>query len=294
MLSDLVKTMIHNMWLENSIPTADRRLGRNVIQIKTNEFLASYHGIEIPIELLEDGFNKRGVAVTRAERRIATCSAGTIIKTLHTTYNQNVSHGSVLKFKPFFIHTATDREKSLCLCKTCLNLRYILTGLMKPMKDQGKNTYSSLSEYYMENCTCPKTDNGYWSYNCCTGKCTDCWNISPPDLAIEDPNVEVSYLEFSVSKFTYTATRGPDKGKPKITKRCERHTLIKSYSDLKLILDKARSHYILHRYLINREKHVSLKIRNSIPEYGDVYWVDMSENIANTPKEQCQDAHFNQ
>ena len=40
--------------------------------MKTSVFLASYHGIEIPTELLEDGFNKRGVAVAIAERRVAT------------------------------------------------------------------------------------------------------------------------------------------------------------------------------------------------------------------------------
>ena len=181
------------MWLENSIPTADQRLGRNVLQMKRSVFLASYHGIEIQTELLEDSFNKRGVAVTKAERRVAICSASTIIKKISTAHNVKVSHGSVIKFKPFFICTATEREKSLCLCKICLNLRYILTALNE-------------------------AEDGYWGYNCFNRKCTDCWNISSPDLSIEDPNVEVSYFEFSVSEFPYTATRGPDKGQQKMTK----------------------------------------------------------------------------
>ena len=82
----------------------------------------------------------------------------------------------------------------------------------------------------MENCTCAKTEDGYWGYNCCTRKCTDCWNISSPGLSIEDPNVEVSYFEFSMSEFPYTATRGPDKGQQNMTNRCERHTLQKNHS----------------------------------------------------------------
>ena len=51
---------------------------------------------------------------------------------------------------------------------------------------------------------------------------------------------------------------------------------------------------ILHTYLVQCERFVFQMFRESIVDYGDIFWVDMSENLANTPKDQCQDAHFNQ
>ena len=66
------------------------------------------------------------------------------------------------------------------------------------------------------------------------------------------------------------------------------------FFEQKISLDEGRSSYILHRYSIQHEKYIFPDFRSSIPDYGDIFWIDMSENLANTQKDQCQDTHFNQ
>ena len=119
-------------------------------------------------------------------------------------------------------------------------------------------------------------------------------NCAITKLDVNDPNILVTYNNFVIQKVPYVVTRGPDKGKTKITTCCDRETFKKKFSELNMAVDNSRSWYILHRYLVQCERFVFQMFRESIVDYGDIFWVDMSENLANTPKDQCQDAHFNQ
>ena len=288
----LTKSVIHNEWLHNSIPSNDRRLGRNKVVMKKVNFLEVYDGIQIPEELLKEEF-KRNVLLVTAEKHIATCSTKKIMKNIFSKFHIKVSKGSVQNYKPFFVGTTSEREKALCLCKLCLNLRYIFTALMNILKDEGKAYYDSISEYFMENSDCPKVPIGYWGYRCCKGTCPECRECSSPDLDVNNPEINVTYSQFVTKKVPYVVTRGPDNGKTKLTTRCDRENFKTKFNELKILLDPSRSSYILHRYYIQCEKYIFSDFRSSIPDYGCIYWV-MSENLAFTPKDQCQDAHFNQ
>ena len=122
----------------------------------------------------------------------------------------------------------------------------------------------------------------------------DCKDLTSPDLVVDNQDKSVTYWQFVSKKKSYVVTRGPDKGKTNETTRCECETYQKTFLELKNVFDESRSSYIRHRYLLCRDKHVFPDFRSSIPDHGPIFWVDMSENIVNVPKEQCQDAHFNQ
>ena len=193
------------------------------------------------------------------------------MKNVFLKYNNKVSRGSVENYRPFFVGNATDREIALCQCKCCLNLRKMFEAMNDVLKDQGKMYYDSISYYFMANCNCPKTPILYWDCKCCNGICPDCVDCAITKLDVNDPNILVTYNNFVIQKVPYVVTRGPDKGKTKITTRCDRETFKKKFSELNMAVDNSRSWYILHRYLVQRERFVFQMFRESIVDYGDIF-----------------------
>ena len=291
-LSNLVKSMIHDEWLENSIPSDDRHLGRNKVVLHMKDYQKRYGGIQMKKDIVRGV--QRGIDVVVAERHIATCSTEKVMKNVFLKYNNKVSRGSVENYRPFFVGNATDREIALCQCKCCLNLRKTFEAMNDVSKDLGKMYYDFISYYFMANCNCPKNPILYWDYKCCNGICPHCVDCAITKLDANDPNILATYNNFVIQKVPYVVTRGPDKGKTKITTRCDRETFKKKFSELNMAVDNSRSWYILHRYLVQHARFVFQMFQESIVDYGDIFWVDMSENLANTQKDQCQDAHFNQ
>ena len=66
--------------------------------------------------------NKRGKVIIAGPRRIATCTLKAIKEKLSEN-NIDVSFGTILSLRPFFITFATEKEMALCLCKIFLNAR---------------------------------------------------------------------------------------------------------------------------------------------------------------------------
>ena len=50
--------------------------------------------------------------------------------------------------------------------------------LMVKAKKDGDQTTTSITDFFMNNSTCAKSENGYYTWKCVTQKCKDCKNCS--------------------------------------------------------------------------------------------------------------------
>ena len=80
----------------------------------------------------------------------------------------DLSCGTIRSLKPFFCVVPTDREKTLCMCKTCLNIRNCFNAVVQCLKGQagpGDDSYpTSITEHFLDGCHCDnKDDNGYYN-----------------------------------------------------------------------------------------------------------------------------------
>ena len=78
---------------------------------------------------MEETTNKRGTTQYASNRMIVTCNVRSIHKKL-CERGVNVSLGTVLNLRPFFVTYATEKELSLCMCKLCLNARLMFQPLI--------------------------------------------------------------------------------------------------------------------------------------------------------------------
>ena len=95
----------------------------------------------------------------RCPRMLTTMTVSMMQANIEKKLGKSVSRGSIYALKPFFCVEPTDREKSLCLCKICLNTRQIFDavgGCCK--KNTAANFPVSISEYFMANCKCEDKD----------------------------------------------------------------------------------------------------------------------------------------
>ena len=69
--------------------------------------------------IIEEKMNKRSITFS-ANRMIATVTVRGLQKKLMET-GVNVSLGTIVYLKPFFINYPSEKEMALCLCKLCLN-----------------------------------------------------------------------------------------------------------------------------------------------------------------------------
>lgn len=60
------------------------------------------------------------------------------------------------------------------MCMLCLNVREIFECLMMNIESLGVNSFSSVTKYLMDNCTCAVSENGYFRKECCLQKCKSC------------------------------------------------------------------------------------------------------------------------
>ena len=288
-LPNFKKSIIYETWIENSRPTAGRRLGRDIVTMKESDFNKIYDGIKMEDGVIREG-SRRNKPVVEATRYVATRNTREIKKNIFMKYQETISYGFIIFYKPFYIGVLTEREKILCMYGFCLNLHFKFMSLMSECKRQGGKSYTSSSGYSMEHVTCSKGSHNYWNLECCNGECTDCSNIVP-ELQISDNQTVVLYNEFCAEKkhYLHHITK-----LEKVTTCVERKTKTLDVLSLKSLVDDKSNDYLLHQCMINREKHIFQKLIQSTSEIGDISWIDFPENLANTPKHQPQDAHFNQ
>ena len=112
-------------------------------------------------------------------------------------------YGTVISMKPFYITYATEKETVLCMCKLCLNARLLFNPLMENGKSSGGTTFSSITEFFMDSCQCPRSINGYYQYACCQGKCRACKNIDLPQINALTTDVLRTFYQFEITKTKY-------------------------------------------------------------------------------------------
>ena len=81
-----------------------------MINIKTSEYNSIYHGIE-PGFSMQSSVNKRGSPVTSCLSRVSTCTVERVQSKLLANHGLNVSIGSIMGLKPFFLKVATERGR---------------------------------------------------------------------------------------------------------------------------------------------------------------------------------------
>ena len=162
-----------------------------------------YEELTLPSDLtLEEETNKRGVELVAVIKRVLTVTLKSLQKIMFEKVGQTVSIGTICQNKPFFISYASEKEKVLCMCILCQNMREMLDRLMSYIKKiDTKLVESSISQYFMQGSSCELAESGYWPKECCLGKCKDCKSnvklpappAPPTDFAID---AFINYYQF--------------------------------------------------------------------------------------------------
>ena len=278
--------IIHDVWNENSIPSVDCRNGRESITIRRSLYLQRYHkDLSHPQPLLDKV--KRNTHYFSATRRIVTCTNQKVVDIIKEKHNISLSVGTVWVHKPFYIVHPTEKEKQLCLCKTCYNKRQLFNALKKEYPVIGE----SLSGFLMGKCDCSKDENGFWKLRCCTGKCSNCAEKKSERIEMPGIDTETKKIRYHLFEETRTPYVSKKTQQQKISKKIERtpdkHDLPRDV--LKALLDKA-DEYLLHRYQVSNDNFVWKQVLENTED--PVFHMDFSENLGPTPKEEVQPAHF--
>lgn len=290
-LSFDIKSLIFSTWNRNSIVTVDRRDGRDVVTIRKDNFDSIYTDLVIPNDIVfEEAVSKRGISIVKTTKRIATKTVRQIKNELKTKHEVDLAIGSIVKFKPFYITSPSEREKESCLCKFCLNIRLRFTVYMRALKDQNK-AIPSLSDFFAYNSgNCDLDINGFHKLKCISGTCDDCSLIKPFTLDDFDSSIvngTLTFYQFVIDDYKYVNKKGDSMQ----GKRTVRKNVTEEFQILEDNLYSKRLPYLLHRFeCLNDIYHWPLIKGNGL---GFCFHMDYSENIQNSPKYEVQDAHFN-
>ena len=132
--------------------------------------------LKIPKDIVPQTTTKRKVEYVTVTRRILTITLRSLQKKILEKMGEEISLGTIFHYKPFFISYATEKEKILCMCILCLNIREQFDSLMKYIRtlDRSHPVFTSITSYFMQGCNCEWGESGTWEKNCCLGKCKNC------------------------------------------------------------------------------------------------------------------------
>ena len=225
----------------------------------------------------------------QASRRVATSTVRGMQAKVKEKLGINISYGLTLILKPFYVVKPTDKEKAMCLCKFCLNIRLQFNALMAHSKKVDGPVYDSITKFFMDNCQCPKSENGYWQLQCCTGSCKKCENDSDVDIPNLDDKDLVTYYQFEVTKTEYLSKKTGTMKESTRTERVDKSKpVVEIYSSIMSMKDK----YLQHRFQVENDRYHWKKVIDSQQDFGTLFHMDYSENVSGTPKFEPQDAHF--
>ena len=175
-LAPEVRQAIYDTWIDHSVASTDNRNNCASVQISKKEYIQRYNRIENKTVQLEESKNKHGQVNISANCMIVIETVRSIHKSLWDK-GFNVCLGSVLNLKPFFITYTSEKEMSLCL-----NTKFVFDALMSKAKKDGNESFTSITSFLMDSCSCPKGENGYHKWLCSIKKCKDCKDIKPAPL----------------------------------------------------------------------------------------------------------------
>ena len=105
-----LRQKIYDEWLANTIESVDCRSGRQEVSIRKLIYIQKCDEL-INTPPLEEKINKRGTKLFVATRRVTTTTVRHQL--LLEKHSINVSAGTILNLKPFFVTYATEREKNI-------------------------------------------------------------------------------------------------------------------------------------------------------------------------------------
>ena len=106
------------------------------------------------------------------------------IKKLYSMYlkdsGNNISYGSFLALKPFYVRGATTKDVEMCCCKDHLHARWAIKALIQLCHNQGIridfDTYLTFFDYLTSDCL--KDDTAHINWECTPSKKLTCQHIS--------------------------------------------------------------------------------------------------------------------
>ena len=278
---------IYDEWLSNTIPCVLN--GCETVKLRKSNYLKRYSGI-VNNPPLTETTNKCKVTFYEATRGIITCTVKELQYKLLTKHGINVSTGTLLDNKPFFLSYANEKERVTSMCSQCINIHLLFNSLKQTAE---KNSIKSVSEYFMNGCSCSKTENGFWSFKCWAGNCKNCKKIKPAKYTcknIQNKNALIKFYLYEVTKKSYVSLKDQ---KNTISVKTERVYHEETFSSIVERLNKVKIHCLSHRFQVLNEKFEWPRITSTADDLGEIFWMDYSENLTGTPKDQPQAAFFN-
>ena len=209
----------------------DGRNAKNTVKITKLQYLRLYSGFTDENIKIEKRANRTGSIQYIANRMILTATIRELQDKLCKN-DINVSIGRILSLKPFFIKYATEKEMALCLCKLCLNTKMMYDALTSKAKKEGDTMPASITEFFMSSCKCPKSQNGYYDWNCVSSKCSKCSSMQPVALSFQSSKDKVSYYQFQITKTLYVKTEKDNNEIIRISEKPENVLKNSSYEKL--------------------------------------------------------------
>ena len=231
---------------------------------------------------------KRGEKL-EAHKQITTKTYTELHRDYQEIYGSEISYGSFMNIKPFYISQPTEKETEMCLCSKCLNPHCLYKAIKSNVDVDLPN---SLSDYLSKKFKCerePKTN--YFAHNCILGKCENKCKVlnilddlNPQLQEKSSKNVHFYVSETVETKFFNTV------GKEVSYNRTAQVDKEDSIENVIKQLQCLANHYLLHRFFILNDKFYWDKFLNETDHY--TLWLDYSQNIAFKEKKQLQSAHF--
>ena len=182
----------------------------------------------------------------------------------------------------------SEREKLECLCSICFNTRKLFEALVRYSSSKQLKTFTSITQYFINEKKCVQARNGCVSKKCINGECDKCNGIiGLYQYKIPKKELPISFYQFEL----ITSTEANSKGK--YTKRQGRKSYKEHQSVCKQMLDDASKKYLLHRYDYVQDKFFWPLIEEACLCMGDIIaHIDYSENLKEKPKFETQSSLF--
>ena len=96
---------------------------------------------------------------------------------------------------------------SLCLCKLCLNTQLIFDAVLAEEKKSCGPIFTSITQFFTNDCQCPVSSNGFLSWSCVNGECKE-YKSSVHNFITADANL-VRYSQFEQTETPYLKKIAP-------------------------------------------------------------------------------------
>ena len=146
---------------------------------------------------------------------------------------------------------------------------------------------------FMSSCPCSKSPNGYYKWKCVNDKCSQCKKISPLPLKSSNSSEVIKISQFELTKTPYEKINKDGKVVHKVSEKTEKVETSMPLKDLYNKLLLLKKSYTKHKYQVHNDIFHWPRILSTSVDYGNIYHMDFSENLAQSYKYEPQSSHFN-